>query len=156
MPAIKTKGTVLYVIDPSDDSVMTVGGVTAIAGISATRDQIETTDLDSAARTYVSGLAAPGTATFTINFDPTNATHSRLHELYVAGTTLDFALGWSDATVAPTVTTDGEWILGTTRTWVTFDGFITDLPFDFALNSVVTSSVSVQVSGFPTLTEASA
>lgn len=153
MAAIKTQGTVLYVIDPTGNSLMTVGSVTAISGISATRDQIETTDLNATARTYVSGLAAPGTATFTINFDPGNATHSRLHELYVAGTTLDFALGWSDGTVAPTVDSNGSFVLGTSRTWVAFDGFITDLPFDFALNSVVTSSVSVQVSGFPTLAE---
>ena len=35
---------------------------------------------------------------------------------------------------------------------IAFDGFVSDLPFDFSLNAVVSSSVSVQVSGFPTLT----
>jgi hypothetical protein len=151
--AKKTQGTQLYVADPATDTLITVGCVTNITGITATRDQIETTCLDSTARTYVAGLAAPGAATFTINFDPTDASHPRLHELYVSGDTLEFALGWSDGTAAPTVDTNGTFNLPTTRTWIAFDGFITDLPFDFALNTVVTSNVSVQVSGFPTLTE---
>jgi hypothetical protein len=151
--AKKTQGTQLYVADPATDTLITVGCVTNITGITATRDQIETTCLDSTARTYVAGLAAPGAATFTINFDPTDASHVRLHELYVSGDTLEFALGWSDGTAAPTVDTNGTFNLPTTRTWIAFDGFITDLPFDFALNTVVTSNVSVQVSGFPTLTE---
>jgi hypothetical protein len=151
--AKKTQGTQLYVADPATDTLITVGCVTNITGITATRDQIETTCLDSTARTYVAGLAAPGAATFTINFDPTDASHTRLHELYVSGDTLEFALGWSDGTAAPTVDTNGTFNLPTTRTWIAFDGFITDLPFDFALNTVVTSNVSVQVSGFPTLTE---
>lgn len=150
---MKTQGTQLYVIDPDDDSLITVGCVTNITGISATRDQRETTCLDSAARTFEAGLANPGTATFTVQFNPADASHTRIHELYVAGTTLEFALGWSDGTAAPTVDTGGNFNLPTTRTWLSFDGFIADLPFDFALNADVTSNVSVQVSGFPTLSE---
>lgn len=150
--AVKTQGTQLYVIDPYDDSVITVGCVTSITGITAARDQIETTCLDSAARTYVAGMATPGTATFSINFDPSDESHVRLHELYVAGDDLQLALGWSDGTAAPTVDSVGDFVLPTTRTWITFGGFIADLPFDFSLNAVVSSSVSVQVSGFPTVT----
>jgi hypothetical protein len=149
--AKKTQGTQLYVVDPDDNSVITVGCVTQISGITATRDQIETTCLDSAARTYVAGLAAPGAASFTINFDPEDASHIRLHELYVEGADLMWALGWSDGTAAPTsASTDGI-VVPATRTWIQFDGFISDLPFDFALNTVVTSNVTVQVSGFPTI-----
>jgi hypothetical protein len=32
-----------------------------------------------------------------------------------------------------------------------FDGFIQDVTFDFSLNTVVTSQVSIQVSGMPDL-----
>jgi hypothetical protein len=150
--AKKTQGTQLYVIDPDDLSVITVGCVTAITGINATRDQIETTCLDSSARTYVAGLAAPGAAQFTINFDPEDDSHVRLHELYVEGVDLMWALGWSDGTAAPSSASTDGFAVPTTRTWIQFDGFISDLPFDFALNTVVTSNVSVQVSGFPTIT----
>jgi hypothetical protein len=148
--ALKTQGTQLYFIDPDTFAVTTVGCVTALTGLTAARDQIETTCLDSTARTYVSGMATPGAAQFTINFDPTDDSHVRLHELYVEGADLDFALGWSDGTAAPT-SDSTAFTTPTTRTWVLFSGFISDLPFDFALNTVVTSNVSVQVSGFPTL-----
>ena len=125
--------------------------MTAISGITAARDQIETTCLSSAARTYESGLATPGTAQFTINFDPSDASHVLLHELYVAGTTLEWAVGWSDGVAAPTALA-GAFVLPSTRSFVQFDGFPSDVPFDFSLNAVVTSTISVQLSGFPVLT----
>lgn len=149
--AVKTQGTQLYLIDPADDSVITVGCITSISGINAARDQIETTCLDSAARTYVAGLASPGAAQFSINFDPDDQTHIRLHELYVAGEDLQWTLGWSDGVAPPTVLTE-EFVLPSTRTWISFDGFLSDVTFDFSLNSVVASQVSVQVSGFPVVT----
>lgn len=150
---MKTQGTDLYLIDPDDNSVITVGCVTAINGISATRDQRETTCLSSAARTFAAGLANPGTATFTIQFNPADASHVRIHELYTEGADLQWALGWSDGEgIDPSGASTDGFTLPTTRTWLQFDGFIQDLPFDFALNSDVTSNVSVQVSGFPVLT----
>jgi tail tube protein len=156
--AIRTQGTQLYFIDPEDDSVVTIGCVTTITGLTAARDQIETTCLDSAARTYEAGMATPGAASFGINFDTSDASHIRLHELYRTGTIIEFALGWSDFTPpppaagpAPTVDSNGGFSLPTGRSWITFDGYISDLPFDFALNTVVTSTVSIQVSDFPVL-----
>lgn len=148
--AKKTQGTELYFIDPDSFAVTKVGCVTAINGLTAARDQIETTCLDSAARTYEAGMATPGAATFTVNFDPSDDSHVRLHELYVDGTTLDWALGWSDGTAAPT-SDSTAFDAPDTRTWLLFEGFVQDLPFDFALNAVVTSQVAIQVSGFPTL-----
>jgi hypothetical protein len=149
--AVKTQGTELYFIDPVDDSVIEVGCVTTINGLTAARDQIETTCLDSSARTYEAGMATPGAATFGINFDPDDASHTRLHELYVAGTKVNWALGWSDGTAVPTADSSGDFVLAATRTYITFNGYVSDLPFDFALNAVVQSNVSVQVSDFPIL-----
>jgi hypothetical protein len=147
--AIKTQGTRLYAIDPADDSVITVGCITSLDGIDTTNEQIETTCLSDQARTYLSGLATPGAATFEINFDTTDATHTRLHELKVAGTTLLWAVGFSDGTAAPTVDSSGTWDLGTSRSWIRFEGFMTNFPFAFAQNSVITSSVGIQISGEP-------
>lgn len=156
--AIKTQGTQLYFVDPEDNSVVTVGCVTTITGLTAARDQIETTCLESAARTYEAGMATPGAANFTINFDPADDSHTRLHELYVAGTKVDWALGWGDFIPgppspgpAPTADSSGDFELPTTRSWITFNGYVSDLPFDFALNAVVTSNVAIQVSDFPIL-----
>jgi hypothetical protein len=154
--AVKTQGTMMYFIDPADDSVVKVGCITSVSGINAARDQIEVTCLDSQARIYEAGLGTPGAATFCINFDPQDASHERLHELYVAGDKLNWALGWSDGTAAPTADSNGEFVAPSSRSFILFNGYISDLPFDFALNAVVASSVSVQVSDFPTLVGKSA
>jgi tail tube protein len=158
---MKAQGTELYTIDPADGSVIVVGCPTSIDGIDTSVDQNETTCLNSLARTYEAGLATPGTATFGIQTNPQDPSHVRLHQLKIAGTTLQWAVGWSDGTgTDPTVETnsDGEYefVLPNTRSWVTFEGFMNSFPFSFALNSQVTSTVGIQISGEPVLTPATA
>lgn len=153
--AVRTQGTELWFIDPDTGLPVKVGCVTTLTGLTAARDQIETTCLDDDARTYEPGMPTPGQAQFGLNFDPSDASHVRLHQLYVAGTTLDWALGWSDGVVPPTSDTS-TFVFPNTRSWISFTGYISDLPFDFALNAVVSSTVSVQVSDFPVLVPRSA
>lgn len=154
--AIKTQGTSLFVLDPENDTVLDVGCVTALDGVDSTRDQIETTCLNSGDREYEAGLGTPGTATFTINIDPSNPVHIRLYELKQSGETLKWAIGWGDGPKQPDGTinlpptgvgTDGDFILPTGRSWLLFSGFLSSFPFSFALNSVVTSNVGIQISG---------
>lgn len=147
--AIKVQGTYLYTIDPDDESLITVGCITSLDGVDTTNEQIETTCLSDLARTYISGLATPGTATFGINFDTFDDSHVRLHQLKVAGTTLLWAIGFSDDTAAATVDSAGTFDLATTRSWIRFNGFMNSYQFSFAQNSVVTSTVGIQISGEP-------
>jgi hypothetical protein len=70
----------------------------------------------------------------------------------VAGTSLTWAVGMSDGTAPPTFYTNGDFDLPTSRSWIQFDGFMSSYPFNFALNSVVQSTVGIQVSGEPTVT----
>lgn len=149
-----TKGTVLYVIDPADDSILVVGCATNIDGIDTTLDQLETTCLEDTTRTYIAGMATPGAATFTINFDPQDASHVRLHQLKVAGTVLQWAIGIGPGAAPTGVTSAGEFILPTTRDWIEFEGFMNSYPFSFPLAGLLTSNVGIQVSGEPTITPA--
>lgn len=153
--AIKTQGTQVYIIDPTASGgpqILNIGCATSLTGLSASRDQLDTTCLEDQARTFEPGLANPGNGSLSINYDPTNASHVRLHELFVAGTKFDMAVGWSDGTVAPTLDSANEFDLPTTRTWlVGLDTFVSDFPFDFSQNAVVTSGVTLQLSGFPTV-----
>lgn len=151
--AIKTQGTDLYCINPADDSIITVGCVTSIDGIDTSIDQIDTTCLADMARTYLAGLATPGAATFEINTDPGDSTHVLLHQLKTAGTSLKWAVGWSEAplTVPTGVDTDGDFILPVTRSWIVFEGYMNSFPFGFAQNDVVKSSIGIQISGEPVL-----
>lgn len=158
--SVRTQGTELYTIDPSDGSIVTVGCPTSIDGIDASVEQVETTCLNSLAREYVAGMPTPGSASFGINFDPADISHAFLEEMYLAGTTLQWAIGWSDGTgVPPTSTTDSDgdyiFVLPSSRTWTTFEGFINSFPLSFALNAVVQSTIGVQISGARTTTPAS-
>jgi hypothetical protein len=143
----------LYLIVPAEDAepaeLLRVGCVTNLTGISATRDQIETTCLESPARTYEAGMPTPGTATFTINFEPEDASHLAVHSLFRSGNKVDWAIGWSDGTADPALDTDDTFDIPDTRTWILFNGFVNDVPFDFALNTVVTSNIGIQLSDFP-------
>jgi len=150
--AVKTQGTDLYVIDPQDGSVISVACVTNISGLDSQLDQIETTCLSETARTYMAGLAAPGTATFGVRFDLNEASHFRLLQLKMAGTTLRWAVGWSqDPGAAPTSQPDSsgayDFVTGGTRSWLLFDGYISSWPSDFQQNSTVESTVGIQISG---------
>lgn len=149
-----TQGTQVYFIDPDDLSVIAIDCATSFNPGGNPADQIEDTCLESEVRTYKKGLRTPGAASLTINADPEKASHTRLHELSEDDTdrNVKFAVGWSDGTAAPTADSDGDWVLPSTRTWFTFDGFVSDFPFDFAANSVVTTSVSIQRSGGSTWT----
>lgn len=149
--AKKTQGTDLYAIDPADNTLLTVGCVLNIDGIDTSVEQVETTCLGDAARSYIAGLATPGTASFGINVDTDDPSHVRLHQLKIAGETLKWAVGWSESDDPPTVDSSGDFVLPPERSWITFEGFMNSFPFTFAQNSVVQSTVGIQVSGEPVL-----
>src|SRR5690554_6467405 len=136
---MRSQGTDLYALDPADGSLIVVGCPTSIDGIDTTLDQLETTCLNSLARTYEAGLPTPGTATFAINTDPKDPSHARLHQLKVAGETIQWAVGWSESPgTEPTTTlnSDGEYVFvpDGARSWILFEGFMNSYPFSFGLN----------------------
>src|SRR5690625_1585189 len=218
--AILTQGTQVYVLaptaaDPETFEVLEIECATAFTPGGNPADQIETTCLSDTVRSYLRGLRTPGQASLTINADPRNDSHIRLHELpeddsiedlasaVVAGSISNIDItnpgsGYTTATVAitggggagatatatveageitaititnagsgytsaPTVTITGDgddatatatvtsdemdWDLPDTRTWFTFRGYVSDFPFDFAANTVVTTDATIQRSG---------
>lgn len=151
-----TQGTQIYFIDPADDSVVNVTGVTTFNPGGAPADQIEITPLEAGVKEYMRGLRTPGQASMEVNADPTDASHVRLHELANDDTvtSMEWAIGWSDGKdIKPDVDSNGEWDLPTTRTWFTFDGYVSDFPFDFSANNVVKSTITIQRTGTATWTE---
>lgn len=148
--SVLTQGTQVYFVDPDDLSIVAVQCATAFNPGGQPADQIEDTCLEELiARTYKKGLRTPGQASLTINADPQYASHVRLHELSEESTdrNIKWAVGWSDGTAAPTVDSDGDFVLPTTRTWFTFEGYVSDFPLDFAMNTVVVTAATIQRSG---------
>ena len=149
--SILTQGTQIYFIDSalSSPAIVAVHCATAFNPGGSPADQIEDTCLEAFERSYKPGLRTPGAASMTINADPDQPSHVRLFELSQINPspTLKWAVGWSDGTAPPTLDIYDEFVLPTTRTWYTFDGYISDFPFDFALNTVVTTAIAIQRSG---------
>ena len=55
---------------------------------------------------------------------------------------------WPELGVPPTLAVGGtDFTLPATRTWFTFQGYVSDFPFDFAGNAVVSTAVAIQRSG---------
>lgn len=151
---MRSAGTTLWFLDPGNNcEAVQVGCPTSFTGLDSTIEQIETTCLESTARTYEAGLATPGAASFTLNLDPQDPTHVRLLELKAQGLTVQWAIGFPESQDAPTgaegsgTVDDCEWTLPTSRTWVTFAGFVNSYAFDFSLNATIAATVGIQVSG---------
>ncbi len=132
--------------------------ITAFSPGSNPADQIEDTCLsEKNDRTYKRGLRTPGAASLTLNADPKNISHIMLYNLSIsddeADQDLTFAIGWSDGDASPAAAAPGATgsvdglELPDSRTWFVFKGYVSDFPFDFAANTVVSTSASIQRSG---------
>jgi len=154
--AILAQGTQIYalvptVADPAVFEILEIECATAFTPGGNPADQIETTCLDASVRSYLRGLRTPGQASMTLNADPRNASHVRLHALSEDDTieNIMWAVGWSDGKdIPPTLNlAEDDFELPDTRTWFTFEGYVSDFPFDFAANTVVTTAATIQRSG---------
>ncbi|MBH2008258.1 MAG: hypothetical protein I8H71_01025 [Xanthomonadaceae bacterium] len=229
-----TQGTRVYVLapsvaDPNVFEVLNIECVTAFNPGGSPADQIEDTCLEATdGRSYKRGLRTPGSASLTLNADPRNASHVRLHRLSESNDdrSLKWAVGWSDGAAPPTLNAGGsvsainitaggtgystaptvaitggggtgatataqvsggvvtgvtitnpgsgyttnptvaftggsgtgaaatavraaepDFVLPATRTWFTFEGYVSDFPFDFTGNAVVSTQAAIQRSG---------
>lgn len=150
--SIFAQGSQLYFVDPDTKAVVKVECPTGFTPGGAPADQLEDTCIDDTTKTFKKGLRTPGSATINLLADPKYASHIRLYELYALDTddnvNIPFAIGWSDGKdIPPTVDSNGEFVFPTTRTWLTFEGYISDFPFDFQTNTLVSTAMTVQVSG---------
>ena len=153
--SILTQGTQIFalvptVADPTTLEVIEIQCATAFSPGGNPADQIEDTCLSDKVRKYLRGLRTPGQASLTLNADPRNASHVRLHQLSEDDNigNVSWVVGWSDGTAPPTLNVAGDdFVLPTTRTWFLFDGYVSDFPFDFAANTVVTTAATIQRSG---------
>ena len=191
--SILSQGTQIFALVPpvsgtGPKTVLAIECATAFSPGGAPADQIEDTCLEDKDRSYKKGLRTPGQASLTVNADPSNASHVRLHQMSEANgdTTIDWAVGWSDGTAVPTVIAGGTvdsatvgsggtgytsaptvaftgagtgatatasvnkedgFDLPESRTWFVFRGYVSDFPFDFAANAVVSTAATIQRSG---------
>lgn len=146
--ATKTQGTELWY--QSSDTVMTkVGRITGITGTGGASTSIDATTLDSVEMESISGLGQPGALSVPLNFDPANTVHQGLLALFSSGANVKWVIGLSNGTAPPT-SSGGTITYPTTRSYITFTGYVADFPIDAALNSKYETTMSVQRSGAKT------
>ena len=150
MPAIRTQGTQLYTV--SGPTVVTeIGQIVSIGGLGGARDQIDTTVLTDAERTFLGGFANPGPITLELVFDPMVVNHQLLNTLFANGSIVPWMIAASDGTAAPTATA-GQFVALATRSNWRFIGYVADVNLDFSTNEVIRGTVTIQRSGAVTTT----
>lgn len=135
---LRTTGTSLYFIYNNTVHEVVCSGISGIGG-SRNTQTIQTLKDESA--TIIAGAQQPGTPSFSIYIN-NSETQAVLQELYQNAKTVEWLVGLSDGDVAPE-----PGILDAGRSWLTFEGFVTDFPFEFSVDSVVESSITIQQQG---------
>lgn len=145
--SMKTKGTRLYVLDPRDNQITLLECPKGITGMSLSTPQLDETCLESEAMEFGPGMPTPGAVTVTLDFDTAKDSHMLIEDLNENQITAKWALGFSDGAAAPTVDSEGDFSLPTSRSWVVWRGYVADVPLDFAINSNVAQNFTIQPSG---------
>lgn len=156
MSELKTQGTELYVLDStiSPPAVLKIAKLTNIDGLGGSASDIDITNFDSTAKEYLVGLQDNGTANFGLNLDPQDSSHVWL-KTNAGGNRFQWAIGCSeDAGVPPTSPGGSVFVLGTSRTWFTFEASVQQAQIAFATDDAVRVQGSLRVSGSITMVPA--
>ena len=146
--SMKTTGTQLYYVDPYDNTVNEVDCPDSASITGGDRNIIEVFCLASDDPETHSGRKNTTQANFMINYDSRKESHIRLKELFDSGERFSWAFGLSDALdVPPTADSDGEVIPAASRSWITFEAFVSSYPWDANANAVYTANLSLSISG---------
>lgn len=122
MGAVTANGTTITV-----DSQL-IGDVISISPVSVSVATIDATDLDSTWRTFIGGIKDGGECTFTINLNPSDASHISL-ESDIDGAEKAVSVAWSDSTTC------------------TFSAIITSYAPSASLDSALICEIGMKISG---------
>ncbi|PCI51394.1 MAG: hypothetical protein COB49_01955 [Alphaproteobacteria bacterium] len=122
---------------PGVDVFDAIAELTSCQSPSETRDQIETTNFDSAAKEFIAGLKDGGEAQFDMNFVPGDAGQTSVRSAFDSGQLRNFLIVFTDAA---TTTLD-------------FKALVLQKPIaSGGVGEALTSSLTIKVSGTVTWT----
>ena len=143
----KTKEIIKFAIGWSDGTskptVIQKGGISAV---NVTNGGTGYTTAPTVAITGGGGTGATATATVSAGVI-TGVTITNPGSGYTGTPTVAFTGAGTGGAATAVVAKSCDFNVPTDRTWNTFDGYVSGFPFNFALNSVVQSAVSIQRSG---------
>ena len=143
----KTKEIIKFAIGWSDGtSKPTVTQKGGISAVNVTNGGTGYTTAPTVAITGGGGTGATATATVSAGVI-TGVTITNPGSGYTGTPTVAFTGAGTGGAATAVVAESCDFNVPTDRTWNTFDGYVSGFPFNFALNSVVQSAVSIQRSG---------
>ena len=150
--ATPTKGTEIWFVktDSNGPSIVKLGCPKGLTGLGGAKSQLDTTCLDSLEMEFSPGMGSPGAVSIPIDFDFSKLSHRDLVDMDENDTITTWIIGASTGTAAPTVDSAGVITYPSTRDYVSFQGYIAELPLDFAINSNIASTISLQRTGAKT------
>lgn len=149
MAALHSKGTDIFFA--VNDTLYHLACPTGVNVPRATKEQTDITCLGDLNRRFQPGLGTPPTVSVNGNFDPDEATHVALYNFQETGDEIRWFVGLPGSTAAPDFDSAGNVILPTTRSWVWFDGYVSDSPIDIQLDALITIEFIIQMNGNSTL-----
>jgi hypothetical protein len=144
-----TDETIHWAVGWSDgtDIAPTVGLPGALQAINLTNGGAGYTSAPTVALTGGGGTGATATAQIA-DGKVTGFTITSPGTGYTSAPTVALTGGaGSGATAAVVVSDEVDFVLPPTRTWFLFDGYVSDFPFDFTANAVVSTAATIQRSG---------
>lgn len=122
------------------EAFTTVANVSDLSGPERSRETIDVTAHDSPNkyREFLAGLKDGGEVTATVNFDPSETTHTALDTDFESGDTINWQIVLLDSTPDE-------------HTWA-IPGFISGLSDAYPIDDKMEREVTIKVSGKPTLT----
>jgi hypothetical protein len=145
MAKIKSQGTDLFVVDTAT-TVAKLACITSFGGLGGARSQIDVSCFSSVEMEYEGGMANPGQITVGGIYDTADSVFDKLITLKDSGETVEWYLGGSDDTTAPTAAASAI-VPPSGRTGITFNGYVADITWDMAANGVWKYQLVIQRSG---------
>ncbi|MFW8567072.1 phage tail tube protein [Orrella sp. 11846] len=147
--SLATQGTHLFFqSDSASDGFFKITCPTGVSGLGGAREQIDDTCLDATdERSYLAGLAAPGTVSIPFNLDPQAVDHHEFFVLKESGEKIQWLVCLSDGEDAPTVDSNGDFDPPSDRTSLEFTAYVADVEIDIATADKVTGTLTLQRSG---------
>lgn len=139
MAGLAAKGTLLYTGTNASPIVYTqIGKVKSISGPGFSVDFVDTTTHDTTGnfREFAAVLCSAGDITFTVNYDPSDATHAPATGMYntmQALTRIPFKLEFPPS--------------DTLNTTATFYGYFSGHPMTFNVDGIIEANISIKIDG---------
>lgn len=150
MAEIKTQGTELYLLNTDTGTIVKVPNITAVDGVGGSASDIDVTNFDDLrSRRFLVGLQDQGTASFSVNYDPGDATHALLAGI-AGGAQYKWALGLSDGHgIDPTYDAGppADFTLPSGRSWFVFNASLQQWQRNLTTDDVIRISATLRLSG---------